>query len=191
MSLFLLRHGETQFNRENRIQGWRDSALTERGIAQAKRNGRVLAQLIEDLKAYRIYASPIGRALDTARLVAFELGLDAREIRTDRRLVELSLGHWEGFTWDEIPERFPEDWAARLADKWHFQVPGGESYQQMAERLASWLAEHKSPAIVVSHGAAGRILRGLYLGLAPDEMMTLEEPQDAFFELANGKIERR
>ncbi len=191
MSLYLLRHGETVFNRENRIQGWRDSALTERGIAQAKRNGRVLAQLIDDPESHRLIASPIGRALNTARLVAFEMGRDAAHIRTDRRLVELSLGHWEGLTWDQVREQFPDDWAARRADKWHFHPPGGESYQQMAERLADWLAEHPDPAIAVTHGAAGRILRGLYLGLSRDEMATLEEPQDAFFELADGKVLRR
>ena len=191
VSLFLLRHGETEFNREDRIQGWRDSALTERGIAQAKRNGRVLAELIDDKEAYRLIASPIGRALNTARLVAFEMGRDAAHILTDRRLVELSLGHWEGLTWGEVGARYPEDWAARLEDKWHFQPPGGESYEQMAERLASWLADHPGPAIAVTHGAAGRILRGLYAGLSRDDMMTLEEPQDAFYELADGKITRR
>ncbi|MEM7222354.1 MAG: histidine phosphatase family protein [Pseudomonadota bacterium] len=191
MSLFLLRHGETQFNREDRIQGWRDSALTETGIAQARRNGRVLAELLADKARYRIYSSPLGRALNTARLVAFELGRDAAEIRSDRRLIELSLGHWEGFTWGEVPKRFPEDWAARVADKWTYEVPGGESYQDMATRLASWLADHPDPAIAVTHGAAGRILRGLYAGLSREEMMTLEEPQDAFFELTGGEILRR
>ena len=151
---------------------------------------RALSELIEDPASHRLIASPLGRALNTARLVALEMGRDADDIVTDRRLIELSLGHWEGLTWDEVRRRFPEAWAARQNDRWHFEPPGGESYQQMAERLAHWLAEHPGPAVVVTHGAAGRVLRGLYLGLHPDQMAKLEEPQDAFFELADGKVIR-
>ena len=188
--IFLLRHGETEGNVARRFQGQLDTPLTERGVAQARKYGQVLISLLAEEPAFRIIASPQGRTLHTAKLICFELGLDTAVIESEPRLMEFHFGHWQGLTAEEIEIRDPEAWQARKAAMWHHQVPGGESYLQVAGRVGSWLAEAEGCLVVVSHGAAGRVLRGLYKGDIGPETLTLDAPQDGFFELVGGEILR-
>ncbi len=96
--LYLLRHGETEFNLEGRLQGQQDSPLTARGRAQARAHGALLKTLIAEPEAWRVVASPLGRTMDTARLACAELGLPEAAIETDPRLKEIAFGDWEGLT---------------------------------------------------------------------------------------------
>ena len=188
--LYLLRHGETEFNVEGRLQGQQDSPLTVRGRAQARAHGVLLKALIADPETWRVVASPLGRALDTARLACAELGLPKAAIETDPRLKEIAYGDWEGLTYAKIEARNSDDWAARQRDPWRFVVPGGESYEMVAARAGDFLNEARGNTIVVSHGGTGRVLRGLYGRLAPPEIKTLEQPQDAIHRLAQGTVAR-
>ena len=188
--LYLLRHGETEFNVEGRLQGQQDSPLTAHGRTQARAHGALLGSLIPDPAAWRVVASPLGRALNTARLACAELGLPEAAIETDPRLKEIAYGEWEGLTWAEAEARDPDAWAARERDRWGFVVPGGESYAMVAVRAGAFLGETRGNSIVVSHGGIGRVLRGLYGRLAPPEIKTLEQPQDALHRLAQGTITR-
>ncbi|MHA1153985.1 MAG: histidine phosphatase family protein, partial [Alphaproteobacteria bacterium] len=86
--------------------------------------------------------------------------------------------------------RDPDRWAARQRDRWGFVVPGGESYQMVAARAGAFLGAARGNTIVVSHGATGRVLRGLYGRLAPSEIKTLEQPQDAIHRLTQGTVAR-
>ena len=189
-TLYLLRHGETEFNIENRLQGQQDSPLTSRGRDQARGHGALLATLIDEPAAWRVVASPLGRTLDTARLACAELGLPETAIETDPRLMEIAYGVWEGLTYDEIETRYQDEWAARERDRWGFVVPSGESYEMVAARVAAFLGESQGNTIVVSHGGTGRVLRGLYARLAPAQIKTLEQPQDALHRLTQGTIAR-
>ncbi len=189
-TLCLIRHGETAFNVEGRYQGHRDSPLTARGRAQARRHGILLKALIGVPEAWRVVASPLGRALATARIICAELGLPESAIETDARLKEMAYGEWEGLTAKEVAARYPDAWAAREADRWHHQRLGGESFAQLAARIGAFLRDAEGDAIVVSHGAAGRVLRGLYGRLAHDEILALDEPQDAIFRLTQGTVAR-
>lgn len=190
--IYLLRHGETEWNREGRLQGHGDSPLTERGLSQAVAMGGALRRAIgdEDLAGYTLVSSPLGRTLATARCVAAVTGHNPAEIVEDPRLREHGFGAWEGEIYQEVEQIHPEAWRAREADRWHYQVPGGESGALVAARIGAWLAEQSEEArlIVVSHGFAGRVLRGLYSGATPEEMLALPEPQDAVFRLSNGEI---
>ncbi len=188
--LYLLRHGETEFNIEGRLQGQQDSPLTARGRAQARAHGALLKTLIAEPETWRVVASPLGRTMDTARLACAELGLPEAAIETDPRLKEIAFGDWEGLTWAEAEARHPDLWAARERDRWGFVVPGGESYEMVALRARAFLDEPRGNTIVVSHGATGRVLRGLYARLAPPEIKTLEQPQDALHRLTQGTIAR-
>ena len=188
--LYLLRHGETEFNVVGRLQGQGDSPLTPRGRAQARGHGALLKTLIAEPAAWRVVASPLGRALDTARLACAELGLPEAAIETDPRLKEIAYGDWEGLTYDQIEASDPGNWAARQRDPWGFVVPGGESYEMVAARAGAFLSETNGHTIVISHGGTGRVLRGLYARLAPLEIKTLEQPQDALHRLAQGTIAR-
>ncbi len=189
-TLYLLRHGETEFNVAGRYQGQRDSPLTARGRDQARRHGALLKTLIVEPEAWRLVASPLGRAMATARIVRAALGLPGDAIETDDRLKEMAFGEWEGLTPAEIQARHPEAWAARCADRWHHVRPGGESFALLAARVGAFLRDVHGDTIVVGHGGAGRVLRGLYGRLSEDQIVALDEPQDAIFRLTQGTIAR-
>jgi len=195
--IYLLRHGETLWNAAGRLQGQSDSPLTWRGIEQARALGEILSREILLREALingtaKMISSPQGRAWQTATIVAEVLGRDPQAIAFDARLKELDFGGWTGMTFEEVAAAHPEDWARREADKWTARPPGGESYADVAARARSWLEEQDDSRtrIVVCHGLLGRVLRGLYGGLPPETIFTLDEPQSTLFRLRDGRIER-
>ena len=109
----------------------------------------------------------------------------------DERLVEIDVGEWSGRLREEVHGENPH---LVGDDAWGFQAPGGETYEVMMVRLTSWLSEQAAEPerrlIVVSHGVASRLLRGAYAGLAREEALRLDIPQDAVYRLANGQIDR-
>ncbi len=186
--LYLARHGETVYNRENRFCGEADSPLTPVGIKEAHRNGRALCAHLGSSPQLRIVSSPLKRAVHTADIMRTELAAPALSIETDARLREISFGAWEGLTLEEIKTRDAPGWLHRIADRWDDAAPGGESYATVAARVAAWLSEQNGVLLVVTHGAVDRILRGLYAGLAPPEICKLPEPQDEMFLLQGGLV---
>jgi len=188
MTIFLVRHGETEWNRIGRYQGWSDSPLTAQGIAQAAAIGQRLRTLPEATGS-AIVASPIGRARRTAEIVAEHLG-HAAALRFDERLREISLGSWDGLDRREVRARAPEMFAGEGRHEWYFRTPDGESYDGFAGRLAAWLGDiGEDTVIAVSHGVVTRVLRGLYAGLPRAAALRLPVPQDRIFRLAGGRIE--
>jgi probable phosphoglycerate mutase len=188
--IFLVRHGQTAFNAEGRIQGAKDSALTELGVRQGERLGALLGGLAP--KDVRIVASPRGRTQHTARLIRAH-GAFGAEIETDDRLAEISLGDWDGMLKDDIRALSPDYDAGDRRWSWFFDAPGADSYEAMTERLGGWLEDARAaggPMIAVSHGVAGRILRGLFLRMPRSEALMLDIPQDACFRMHGGTIER-
>jgi probable phosphoglycerate mutase len=191
--IFLLRHGETVWNRERRVQGQLDSPLTPLGLEQARRYGQRLATLLVPVDGYRLVASPLGRALHTATIVAEALGRPAHDIATDDRLKEMAWGRWDGMTAAEIEAQDPELWQARIDDRWTRPPPGGgETQQDLHDRAVAWLRSVAPGArlVVVAHGALGRAVRCAYAGQPPAAMLDLDQPQDAFFRLRGGVITR-
>ena len=191
--LYVLRHGQTIWNAERRLQGRRDSPLTLRGFEQAKAMGLRLSREIAAPEAFRLVSSPLGRAWQTAAIVAETLGLPPQSIGHERRLAEAAFGDWEGRAEAEIEAADSAEWARRRASRWSHRPPGeAETYAEVATRVGDWLdsLERGEHLIVVGHGLAGRVLRGLYLGLQSDEILDLEEPQDALFRLCDGEVSR-
>ena len=188
--IFLVRHGETEFNRQNRFNGRSDSPLTDVGIGEARRQGRALREHNEDAHDLRLVSSPLGRAIHTAELIGEEIGVPPSGIEVDARLTEISFGVWEGLTIDEIRSRYPGEWDSRHRNMWTYEMPGGESYAMVARRVGAWLEDARGRLLVVTHGAVDRVLRGLYAGLPADEICALDEPQDVLFRLEGGSITR-
>ncbi|HEX5078587.1 MAG TPA: histidine phosphatase family protein [Geminicoccaceae bacterium] len=188
--IYFVRHGETTWNLEGRMQGHLDAPLTVRGLREARRDGAALRALIERDAPYALVFSPLGRTRETARIVAEETRPHVHAERSDARLREVSWGEWDGLTIADIKARYPELWQAHVEDRWNIGAPGGECYRVLCERVADWLASVRDEPrlIVVSHGALGRALRGIYLGLKSDETLQLAEPQDALFRLAQGTV---
>jgi broad specificity phosphatase PhoE len=187
--IYLVRHGETAFNREHRLQGHVDSPLTDLGERQAHAVGRLLRDLVGDEPGWRIIASPLGRAQKTAEIIAGQLrGIP---IETDPRLIELSWGKWDGRLRSDLAREYPEAFGKT---GWAFHAPTGETYEAVSARLADWLAslppEPERRIIAVSHGVAGRVLRGVYGDLPPDVAVGQDVPQDAIYRLHEGQIHR-
>jgi len=186
--IYLLRHGQTEFNVARRYQGHSDSPLTARGRLQARRMGERLASLVGDGAGWRIVASPLGRTVSTAEIIRTTLPV-APDLELEPRLAEICMGLWDGLTYEELEARRP---SALDHDERYFHGPGGESFDQFSGRLQDWL-DAVGPAdnvIAVSHGLAGRVLRGLYLGMPRARMLRLDGPQDAVFRLDSGRIQR-
>jgi probable phosphoglycerate mutase len=183
--IYLLRHGETEWNAIRRFQGALDSPLTPRGVGQAELCGRALAATVGKVDAFA--ASPLGRARQTAEIV-HALGRYP-PIDWDDRLAEVSLGCWDGLTDADIDAGWPglRDGATR--HDWYFRAPDGESHASAEARLRDWLAGLHGTVVAVTHGLVGRILRGLYLDLPKDEALRLPVPQDVIWRLAGGRIE--
>jgi len=194
--VFLFRHGETEWNAAGRIQGRLDSPLTARGREQARAMGLALKATAGAACAEMLlYASPLGRVRETVTLAAEAAGLDIATCRFDATLAEVTWGAWDGMTRAEIDQRTPGAMAERERAKWSHQPPGGESYQAAARRVRPFLDAVLAnaagrPVALFSHGAVGRVLRGLYMALPGERIVELDEPQDAFYRLQAGTVAR-
>jgi len=171
--LIFVRHGETPYNAENRLQGQRDIPLGARGRDQARAVGRTLRARIgaeiDRLEAADAFvASPLRRTRETMEIIRDAMGLPPARYRLDPALKELTFGDWEGLTWPEAKARDPEGVAARRADKWNFAPPNGESYAMLATRVRAWLETLTAEAFVVSHGGIARALMVLICGARGD-----------------------
>jgi len=159
--IVFVRHGQTSYNAENRLQGQRDVPLDGKGRAQAGAVGRFLRDHMGGEMARldaegAFWASPLRRARRTMELARVAMGLPPRSYRLDARLMELTFGDWEGLTWDAVGARDAAGLKARAADKWGFTPPGGESYATLVERVRPWLDERDGDVFVVAHGGVAR-----------------------------------
>ncbi len=186
--VYLVRHGETEYNRDGRYQGKSDSPLTELGHAQARRAGRVLADHL-GAAPVEIRTSPLGRALQTAEIIAGYLPQTGAPA-TDDRLSEIGMGVWEGMTRTDVKSGWPEARKGRPGRNWIFEGPGSEPMADALDRLSGVLNDLPdrtgAALILVSHANSGRLLRGLFTGLGGEEAMCLDAPQEAIFQLCDG-----
>jgi probable phosphoglycerate mutase len=188
-TLVFVRHGETDWNVEGRLQGQRDVPLNANGRRQARRNGEVIRQQIPEALGFDFIASPLSRTRETMEILRAAMGLEPKGYAIDPRLLEITFGELEGLTYRDIEMREPGWSEARHADKWNYLPPGGESYHMLSVRIIGWLQTVTQPSVVVAHGGVGRVLRAHLLGL--DKLASVSEdfPQDRVFLWRNGKGE--
>jgi probable phosphoglycerate mutase len=191
MRIFLARHAETVHNAAARMQGnAAHTPLTRAGIAQAEAMGGILvAQLGRD-PALDIWASPAGRALQTAAIVAEHLGRDYFDLRLDARLREIDIGAWEGRSYADVVAEFgPITCPERRA--FNIRPPGGEYYPEVAARLGAWLANLPADrdVLAITHGVTLRVLRGLLVGGEPFDGVKLADanPQGSVSLIEDGR----
>jgi probable phosphoglycerate mutase len=187
-TIVLVRHGETDWNRERRFQGHADTPLNDAGRAQA-------ADLADSLTSERlvaVYTSPLQRAYETAALIAVRLGLDVRPLDALR---EIHVGLWEGLTIDEVKEGYPESASAGCHSGW----PGGETYDELSARVLPALVglahEHANERIlVVTHAGPVRAALAAAMGLSYDDARpiigSLENCVVFRIAVRDGKLER-
>ena len=182
--LWIVRHGQTEWNAAGRLQGSRDSPLTALGRDQARAMSALLAADGIAAASHDAVVSPLGRARATADLMLAPLGLTARP---DARLVEYRLGPHEGLTRDDIDAAHPD-----IADlppwEWYDALPGAEGLTALAARLAPALADLQRPTVIVAHGVVSRVLRCLALDLALSEGARLPGGQGVIYRVAAGRV---
>lgn len=184
ITLFIARHGQTDWNAIGRYQGHADTNLNDNGRAQARRNADALAEACPHVASLVFVASPLKRTRQTMEEMRAALGLDPAGYVVDERLREIHYGHWEGQLARELPHLDPQGLAAREADPVHWRPRGGETYAELGARTDSWLAEVRRDCLVVTHGGPSRTLRGTVLGLDPRSVPRLEVPQDRLLRLS-------
>jgi probable phosphoglycerate mutase len=192
--LYFVRHGETDFNIAHRLQGRYETSINARGREQAKHCAGVLSDLLAREQRRpadcAFVSSPLKRARETMEIVRAALGFDPAGYAIDDRLQEISYGEWEGWTLPEISARDSELLASRDQDKWDFRPPGGESYREVAARVAAWYATVTRDTVVAGHGGTARALIANF-GILPEQEATYAEVlHGAVYVFAEGTMAR-
>ena len=187
---YFVRHGETDWNAERRLQGQLDIPLNKVGRLQSAQCGSTLRSLIRARRKvpadFAFFASPLSRARETMEILRGGLDLPREGYAIEPRLAELSFGRWEGLTYAEV--RALDHWAlaVRERDKWNFTPPEGESYAELLVRVRAWHAGVKGDIIVAAHGGVARVLMVLLGVRTPDDAPRGDVEQGVVYEFGPG-----
>ncbi|MBL4811875.1 MAG: histidine phosphatase family protein [Rhodobacteraceae bacterium] len=179
--LYIIRHGETEWNRAGRWQGDLDSPLTENGQTQAVAMGGLLRSLNITPDSHAFWTSPIGRARKTAALVLDGQG----EALEDARLREISVGDWTGASREEVRATSTLHKNANFLD-FYAATPGGESFASMQARTEAVIAGLTGPTVLITHGITSRFLRLAALGWGEERLGELPGGQGVIFRIHEG-----
>jgi broad specificity phosphatase PhoE len=173
--LYFIRHGETDWNRQGRLQGRTETSLNARGRRQAARAAHHLLDL-PAMSAARLadmtfHVSPMRRTRETVEILRGTAGLEPAAYQPEERLREIAFGTWEGRTWPEIRARDPIGARARDKDRWCFVPPGGESYADVFARVQPWFDTLHQDTCVVAHGGVARVMMVLLGGLTQEQAL--------------------
>ena len=178
---FVLRHGQTLWNAQHRIQGGFDSPLTDLGREQARQQERILAQ--QNLAGFAAFSSPQGRAFATAAMAVVG---KVHDIRTDDRLAEIRVGDYEGRVRQELPGGANVDFTEESALHLYDNAPGGEGFDGLHARCLSFLQEQTQPMVIVTHGITSRMLRLILMGQGLDALGQVGGGQGVVFHIRDG-----
>ncbi|THD59207.1 MAG: histidine phosphatase family protein [Bradyrhizobium sp.] len=193
-TVYYIRHGETEWNAEGKLQGGQDIPLNDLGRRQAADAGGILADLFardgRSEQSLAFVASPLGRARATMELVRGALRLPAGGYAIDDRLREIGYGDWEGSTLAQMQAADPDVFAARQAEKWTVPPPGGESYAAVQARVLDWYDQLTADTVAVAHGGTARALM-VALGIeTPDSAADLTIEQGAVYVFGDSGLEK-
>ena len=178
-NILLVRHGQTEWNQQNRIQGHQDSPLTELGKQQAKK----VKQLLNKFEIQQAYVSPMQRARDTAKIILNGSSLKAKVLKD---IGEINLGPWEGKTREETALSHPVEHNSF----WHkpdiFNLAGAETYDQLQQRMVNGLetifsANRNTNILVVSHWIAIKVALAFYKGIPISQLTDIKTPENGSF----------
>jgi len=191
-TIYYIRHGETDWNAQGRLQGAQDVPLNDLGRRQSAGSGRILADLFardgRSEASLEFVASPLGRARQTMELVRNVLRLPPNEYAIDDRLREIGYGEWEGSTLAQAQAEDPDLFARRQAEKWTVSPPGGENYVSVQARISDWYNRLVADTVAVAHGGTARALM-VALGLeTPESAADLTIEQGAVYVFGDGGL---
>lgn len=177
----ILRHGQTEWNSIGRMQGRLDSPLTEKGVAHAQAQFRILQDF--GVSEFKWICSPKGRTRQTADIAA---GPFRDQLQFDSRLVEIDIGDWTGAMLDELKANHPDHFTGEELD-WYDRAPGGEGIAGLATRCEDFLKDQSEPAVIITHGMTSRVLRCLLMGMDVSEFGKVGGGQGVVHYLKNGE----
>ncbi len=180
-AVYILRHGETEWNATGRLQGRFDSELTAKGRAQAQVQRDILAK--QDLTRFTAISSPQGRAFETAKIAVAGLILP---ILTDPALTEIGLGTWAGRDRAEVLKES----GARDGFALYELAPEGEGFDALHDRCLGFLRRLEGPSVLITHGITSRMLRLILTGRRLGALRGIDGGQGVVFHLSDGKQER-
>jgi broad specificity phosphatase PhoE len=189
VTIYFIRHGETEWNAEARYQGQADIPMNARGREQARHNGLSLRPLLPGIAEADYVASPLARARETMQIVRTVLALSPDGFRIDDRLKEAHYGDWQGTLAADLPHVDAAGLVARTRDPFRWRPQGGESYEDLMARAVPWFQSIERDTVVVSHGGVSRVLRGHILGLDLKSVPLLDVPQDRVLLLRHDAID--
>ncbi|MBO6554145.1 MAG: histidine phosphatase family protein [Roseitalea sp.] len=178
---YMIRHGETDWNREQRFQGQMDIPVNPTGLAQAAAYADMLRAERDDWSGWYFVASPLSRTRTTMEVLREGLGMAPGDYALDDDLKEVTFGDWEGHTLEALRDEVPHLVAAREADKWNFVAPGGESYAIAVDRVRRFLERLQGPSLIVTHGGIIRGTRHLLEAIEGDSAARGRIPQDNIY----------
>lgn len=190
--IFIIRHGETHWNKSHRFQGQKDSPLTLNGINQIRAVSHTLRKHVQKFDHFQIFASPLGRTRQSAAILCEEVGLEFNEVEFVDQLKERHYGHWQGRLRKDVENFYSDEFVSSQNDPWEYRIAGGgESLHDVAQRLISWLSEQSflRPTIIMTHSGTGRVLRRQYLQASLSEFLAYDEPQTSMFKLEEQSVD--
>jgi probable phosphoglycerate mutase len=189
--IYYVRHGQTDWNAEERYQGRIDIPLNDTGRGQAKGNGEKLAKILGQAEGFEFISSPLVRSRETMEIIRREMGLEPSQYAIEPRLIEISYGDFEGTTRVDLKANNREAFDQRKKDMWNFQPENGESHAMVVSRVGEWLESlpQDGKFLVAAHGAIGRVMRHLAGGAAIEDIAHFAFPQDQFYRFEGGAEE--
>jgi broad specificity phosphatase PhoE len=192
--IYYIRHGLTDWNVQQRLQGRHDVPLNKVGSAQAVRCGEILQDLFHRddraSESFNYASSPLLRARKTMEIMRATLGLEPAGYTVEAQLAEIAFGEWEGLTYSEVMARDKHIVAERESDTWGFMPPGGESYAQVTVRIRQWYETVDKDTVVAAHGGTARALIA-HLGLAaPQDAAHYSIDQGVVYVFAGDRLSR-
>lgn len=170
MKLYLIRHGQTDWNIEGKIQGNYDIELNDTGIKQAEEMSTKVLE--ENYKIKKVYSSKQRRALKTAEILSENINVTCIPVEG---LEEMNLGKWQGLSWEEVKEKYPEEYAVWYSNRRYTEPPEGESYESMLKRVFNVIRkiinENIDNVAIVTHSAVIMCIQ-CYITNTPFEQMT-------------------
>lgn len=191
LTLYLIRHGETDWNAEGRLQGGKDIPLNDYGRVQAEEVGRRLHELDPRPEDLDYICSPMVRTRETMEIMRGAMGLHPPSYRLDGRLREITFGTWEGLTWREVRKQDAARAKAREDNKWHYVPPFGESYEMLLARVMPVFQSLSRNAAVVSHGGVMRAALAGFGFEPPGKAESLDIHQGRVLVLTKGQYDWR
>ncbi|MXQ12925.1 histidine phosphatase family protein [Microvirga makkahensis] len=174
-TIYFIRHGETDWNLEGRLQGQKDIPLNKLGRVQAEEAGRRLRSVCPHYEDLAYVASPMRRTRDTMEILRGTIGLPPQGYGVDERLIEITFGAWEGMTWKEVRRAEPQLAALRERDKWNYVPPGGgESYAMLVDRIRPVLDDLTRDTVIVAHGGVARAFLSLCCGISSRQAASMD-----------------